>query len=1000
MKFLTSDLLFPVISACVISTFSILLYNDFNKKIEVGNVKRIGTISYKREVAQRKYQSQVVWEGIEQNFPVYNNDSIRTSDMSEAVIHLLDGTDISIQENSMIMLSSKENAININFEQGTISANRTGVRGTDIAAIHIKSQDATVSIDKSNIQLTQLENQELDLTVSDGTAKVKSATGETLIKPNEKALISSDRKETTVVQLKFNLIEPAPNRYTMTETPKSDVTFKWELAGNFRNINLEISRDRTFKKPLVSQKKLNVNTIKKTLDAGIYYWRVYALNSDTGKNEYSEPSKFELIYGKPVKLIAPALKETIRLSVSQNSVSFKWSEDKLASYYTLEVSKDREFSSVISRTNTSLRNITVDLDQGEYFWRVVSSVNIGGENVAKTSPVSTFIIDKLKTISPPVLISPAKGEKIDAARVKSKGIVLSWKNDTSFSSYEVEVARDSDFKSDIIDQHRRLNFIDIKKELAPGKYFWRVEGKVSTGEDVPYSKVGEFEIVVNDVLTLINPISDDEIKIPAKAKKRDIQFKWKRADLGGNYKLQISKQADFSGVKTINAKNQNSATVPFSEQGEFYWRVVLTDSRNNEILRSNASKFTVTTEEAVPVTKTYLVVTAPLKNAKIYINSKYKGKSQFKQEVRPDVKMSVKITASGYKDFTTDVKVASGETYTLSPKMQRSKNLERVKWVSALKSPISSAPVFVNDRIVLCSESGTVDILNNSGSVLVSKKITKRFESKPVVYKENIYTVDVNGYLYSINTSDGNVNWKIKAGGPLLFKSEPVVSNGKIFLATGFGSVEAYDLTGKKLWENELDEAIYNSLVYVQGSLIIATDALKLYSLNSEDGDENWATRIDGRVITSAPLVDKDKVYFGCYSGTFYAVSAVKGRILWTFKSGGPVYSSPVTVGGSVYFGSEDGYLYSLNGETGALNWKFKSAHPFKNSPIHAFESIVVASERTVYSLNPSTGSVLWENTFNSRIITSPTFAGDTVILGLGNGNIVSVRNNLVVLTE
>lgn len=130
MKFLTSDSIVVGASALLITSLSIFLYADFNRKIDAGDARQIGTITFKRQVAQRKYLAQVVWEDVEQDVPVYNNDSIRTATNSEAVIHLGDGTDINIDENSMIMLSTLENEININFEHGTISANRSGVSGS------------------------------------------------------------------------------------------------------------------------------------------------------------------------------------------------------------------------------------------------------------------------------------------------------------------------------------------------------------------------------------------------------------------------------------------------------------------------------------------------------------------------------------------------------------------------------------------------------------------------------------------------------------------------------------------------------------------------------------------------------------------------------------------------------------------------------------------------------------------------------------------------------
>lgn len=1001
MKFWINDKLVMGASALIISTFSVLLYADFHKKIDAGSLKQIGTITFKREVAQRKYQAQVVWESIEQNFPVFNNDSIRTSDLSEAVIHLLDGTDINVDENSMIMLSTLEGGININFDHGSISANRSGVQGADIAAINIKSQDATVSIDKSNIQLTQLENKELDLTVSDGTAKVKSGKEETIVKSSEKALISADRKDTKVLKLLFNLKEPAPNSYSLVETPKSEVFFNWELSGNFRNITLEVSRDRSFSKIIASKKNLVLNSDKNTLEAGVYYWRISALNEDNKAVEYSEARKFNLIYRKPVKLVTPSADEVIKHSSSQNSVSFRWTEDELASEYTLEISQDNDFNSVINRINTPLKNITIDnFTAGRYFWRITSSITIGGEKIFKTGSPSVFSIDKAGVVDPPKLISPAINDKIDVSAVKSKGLVLSWNNDPAFSSYQVELAFDKDFTNRILVQQRKVNFAEIKTDISAGRYFWRVEGILKSGEKAPHSETGEFEIVVKENIALLTPSENFEIKIPGNSKKHDIQFSWLKSDLKGNYKLQISKNPEFSEYRTYNFREEGTGTVPFTETGDFFWRIILTNMQNREILKSSTSKFTVKAEAVIPETKTFIAVKSPVAGAKIFINSKFSGYTDIKQEVKPDVSVSVKITATDFADFNTMVKVNAGDTFTLSPVMEKRKKLERIKWVSSLAAPVTAAPLYYKDRIIVCSENGSVAVMNKSGSLQFSKKIAKRFDSRPAVYENSIYAVDINGILYSINLSDGKINWQVKTGGPLLFKSEPAVSDGKIFLANGFGVVEAYDLNGKKVWENNLNEAIYNSMLIVKNSLIIATDALKLYSLDRDDGDKNWTTPIDEKVITLRPLVYKDILYFGCYSGMFYAISVDKGKILWTYKTAGAIYSTPVAVDKSIYFGSEDGFIYSLEDKTGKVNWQYKSPYPVLGSPIYAFENIFVTTERSIISLNPLNGTVIWQNTFNNKVKTSASLAGDSLVLGLTNGDVVSVRNTLIELVQ
>lgn len=997
MKLLRGDIIVSAGSALIISASSALLYADFTRKIDAGDLKQIGTITFKREVAQRKYQTQVVWEEVEQNFPVYNNDSIRTSELSEAVIHLNDGTDISVDENSMIMLSTLENAININFEHGSISANRSGISGADISAINIKSMDATVSIDKGNIQLTQLENQELDLTVSEGQAKVKDAKGETLVKVNEKALISSDRQETKIVQLNFSLRTPSPNRYIVSDSPKTEVSFEWGVEGKFRNITWEISSDRTFSRSLRSIRVTGENRISYQLDEGVWFWRISAINQETGKSEFSDTAKFNLLYKKPPRIISPVAEEIVTHTATFNSVSFKWADTDNTSDYTLEISPDKDFTAIVSSVKTTLNGIAVDnINPGRYFCRIKSSLNIGGEVFVKNSIPVPFVIEKAREISPVRLLSPAKGSRIDQDVLKSKGLVLTWGSDPVFTSYDIEIAKNSDF-NDIISRDRRtVNFSEITRGLDEGQYYWRVQGNISETEKVPFSEAGNFAVTVKEVLTLVSPSSGEEIKIPADRKDNRIRLLWKKLSLPGTYKVQLADNPEFAKSRIINFSNANEGEISIPESGEYYWRVTLADKKGVEVMRSETGRFTAVVEKPAEVVKTLLVVKAPVQGARIYINSAFRGYSSVSVEVRPELNLNVKITAQNFKEYTATVKVEEGKTYTLAPTMERTKMLERVKWVSSFSSPLSSAPVYYKDRIITCSENGTFTVLNSSGTVIVTKKIASRIESRPVVHENNVYIVDVDGNLYSIEINSGKLNWKVKAGGPLLFRSEPLVTPDSIFLATGFGIVEAYEHSGKKKWSNDLDEAIYNSLQVVGRNLIIATDELKLYAIDSKDGDTVWSTPIDEKVITQAPLIHNKHIYFGCYSGVFYSITADKGKVSWTYNTDGAIYSSPAVYEKNILFGSEDGFIYSLEDTSGKLIWKFKTGGPVKVSPLLAFGNVIVADERTVFALNPGKGTLVWQNSFGSDIKTSPVFAGDTVVLGLTNGDVVSVRNTLI----
>lgn len=814
MKLLNNDFFVLGLSAVIITTFSVLLYADFTRKIEVSGVTQIGTITFKRQVAQRKYQAQVVWEDVKQSYPVYNNDSIRTSDESEAVINLHDGTDISVDENSMIMLSMLDGGININFAHGAISANRQNVAGD--AALTIITSGAAVSIDRGNIQLAQLENKELDLTVSEGSASVKTDFGESVVNVNEQAIISSDKKEARIVPFKIDLTSPDNNSFVVTDSASAPVKFKWAFSEkSMDEANLQIAYDREFEKIKQTKRIAGLAEASEQLGPGIYYWRLSALNRASGKTEFSELRKLNIIYSAPAKPLAPLQGESVSSFLSNSSVAFSWSENEMASGYTLEVSDTRDFSNILQTVDTPMRRIALEnIEPGVYFWRVKSKINAGGKEIVMQGNPTRFIVEnKVAAVSKP-------------------------------------------------------------EEIRP-----------------------------------------EEVLI----------------------------------------------------------------------------------EEPVPEKlKSFLVVNSPVKGSRIYIDSKLQGRDSIKYEVKSANEIFVTVRAAGYKDYIQKITVPEGKTVTISPALDKSDLLKRIKWIYSADSPLAADPVYSKGKIVTAYENGVIAVLSSSGNLILSAKLAKRFESRPVVSNDNAYILDVDGMLFSFNLVTGKTAWKVQAKGPLLLKCEPVIADERIYFATGYGNVEAYNLKGEKLWEKNLDEAVFSSVQVHKDVLIVATDALKVYALRISDGKIIWDQKIDGRVITAGPLVTIEGLYFGTQAGSFYALAVNSGEVFWKFQANGSVYSTPVLIKDKVYFGTENGLFYAVSKNTGGLVWSHKTDKGIKGNPLFAFSNIMVSDEKSVYSFNPENGSIKWSATFETAIKTSPVFAGDVVVMGLANGEVVSVRDNLV----
>jgi len=107
---------------------------------------------------------------------------------------------------------------------------------------------------------------------------------------------------------------------------------------------------------------------------------------------------------------------------------------------------------------------------------------------------------------------------------------------------------------------------------------------------------------------------------------------------------------------------------------------------------------------------------------------------------------------------------------------------------------------------------------------------------------------------------------------------------------------------------------------------------------------------------------------------TISPASAHALRLLWTFKTGGPIVPAPIVVGGVAYFSSWDGYEYALNAKTGALLWKAfmgkltanpacipPEAGPSTPSVLVNGTILTGGADGYFYALNAQTGAVEWK---------------------------------------
>lgn len=597
MKFLNTNILAAGIASVIIATFALLFYTDITRKADAGEAELIGTITFKRKVAHRKYASQVVWEELEQNEKIYNYDSIRTADLSEAIIHLEDGTEIALNENSMILLALSKEEIDLEFSRGSISAKRDELKD-DAKNLSITALGTTVLVGKSDVNLNRAEGRDLNLTVNRGDATIKAGEAEKLVKANQRVVVSEDKKDLRVLTINLRLKNPPPSGYVLTTKSATAIDFSWEPVKGSWNVYLEISRNSLFN-DIVASKRVFRNATKQVLQRGIYYWRLKAV-SGSRKTEYSDVRRLSVIGDKPVELIAPLDGGIYTYRSVIPIITFKWSKSGIASAYTLIIAKDQAMNTIVQRVQTPGTSIAIDtLKKGTYFWRVETSIGLRGIANLQSRVYRLNIEEKGET-EPPELLYPPDKNHLSRAVLEKHHITFTWKMNPEIESSSLSIARDEDFKDILFTSKSKVNFLQFKESLPIGKYFWRVIGKLMGGDLTKPSVSRSLMITETEPIALLKP-EDNAIIDPGEGETPPVKFVWARTDVKGRFHLDISREKDFASLYKEHDGESNSADIPQLEPGRYFWRVSLRDDNGSQIMQSSYRTLLIQEKLSEPV---------------------------------------------------------------------------------------------------------------------------------------------------------------------------------------------------------------------------------------------------------------------------------------------------------------------------------------------------------------------------------------------------------------
>lgn len=196
---------------------------------------------------------------------------------------------------------------------------------------------------------------------------------------------------------------------------------------------------------------------------------------------------------------------------------------------------------------------------------------------------------------------------------------------------------------------------------------------------------------------------------------------------------------------------------------------------------------------------------------------------------------------------------------------------------------------------------------------------------------------------------------------------------------------------------NRMTPLLIDQLV-IQGNSI---DGIVAY--NRENAGEVWRLKfrngVEGGVATA-----NNRLYFGSSDGQFYSVDLISGKIRWSFPARAETLASPSVSEGIVYFETGADVVYALDAASGKQLWSYNRQSTTtlsvrsSTTPTVAGDKLLVGfSDGYIVALKKSDGTLVWERKLGTQgrfrdVDSTPVVDGKTIYSSSFDGSLFALK--------
>ncbi len=258
------------------------------------------------------------------------------------------------------------------------------------------------------------------------------------------------------------------------------------------------------------------------------------------------------------------------------------------------------------------------------------------------------------------------------------------------------------------------------------------------------------------------------------------------------------------------------------------------------------------------------------------------------------------------------------------------------------------------------------------------------FYAAPVLTDDGQLIVgSYNGFLYSLDPANGNLNWTYEEAEGR-YVGSPLVTPEGIFAPSSDGKVYALSLEGVELWEPfQTEEPIWAqpSVTEACDCIYVASMDHHIYAINPKNGVQLWKTEGLGGPIVNAPSIADGTLYTSTFAKEIIAIDLDTQEVLWRFGTQGWAWASPVVDGEQLYASDISGNFYALDAKTGEQLWQVQPGGEIVSAPLVIDEKIYFGTSEGSFIIVDRDGVIQQNNSLEGKLYTSPVAAEDLVLV-------------------